>query len=219
MVRREFEVTQKVVRATAYVSGLGFSELYLNGRKLDTRVMDPTHSRYDKRAMSVTFDVTEYLRKGRNATGVILGNGRFFAPRVVLPVATPTFGFPKLLFQMAWNTPTGVELVVSDENWKITDQGPIRTNSEFDGEEYDARMEQTGWDQEGFDDAAWRPVQLVAAPGGKLIAQMLEPMRVIETLKPVAIANPKPGVYVADFGQNLYGMVRIEVKGPRTRES
>ena len=180
--------------------------------------MDPTHSRYDKRAMYVTFDVTEYMRKGRNAAGVILGNGRFFAPRVTIPAPTPTFGFPKILFQLRIEYVDGSsQLVVSDDTWKITNQGPIRANSEFDGEEYDARMEQPGWDQEGFDDSKWQPAQLVAAPGGELIAQMLEPMRVIETLKPVAILNPQPGIYVADFGQNLYGMVRIKVKGPRIR--
>ena len=101
-----------------------------------------------------------------------------------------------------------------------TTRGRLRTrgrscaNSEFDGEEYDARMEQPGWDQEGFDDTKWQPSQLVAGPGGKLIAQMLEPIRVIETLKPVAILNPQPGIYVANFGQNLYGIVRIKVKGP-----
>lgn len=216
MLRKEFPVENNVVRATAYVCGLGFSEVYLNGRKLDTRVMDPTHSRYDKRAMYVTFDATNSLRKGRNAVGVILGNGRFFAPRTVVPAPTPTFGYPKLLFQMRIEFADGSsELVVSDETWKITDRGPIRANNEFDGEEYDARMEQSGWDKEGFDDSKWSPVQIVAAPGGKLIAQMLEPMRVIETLKPVAISNPRPGVYVADFGQNLYGMVRIKVKGTK----
>ena len=216
MLRREFAVENKVTRATAYLCGLGFSELYLNGRKVDTRIMDPTHSRYDKRAMYVTFDVTEYLRRGRNVLGVILGNGRFFAPRAAVPAPTPTFGFPKLLFQMRLECADGSsELVVSDEHWKMTNQGPIRANNEFDGEEYDARMEQSGWDKDGFDDSKWQPVQLVAAPGGNLIAQMLEPMRVIETLKPVAISSPKPGTYVADFGQNLYGMVRIKVKGPK----
>ena len=86
--------------------------------------MDPTHSRYDKRAMYVTFDVTEYLRKGRNAVGVILGNGRFFAPRVTVPAPTPTFGFPKLLFQMRIEYADGSsQLVVSDETWKITEPG------------------------------------------------------------------------------------------------
>jgi alpha-L-rhamnosidase len=216
MTRREFCVTKKVTRATVYMSGLGFSELYLNGRKVDDRVMDPTHSMYDKRVMYVTFDITGFLQHGQNAVGVILGNGRFFAPRVLLPVQTPTFGYPKLLLQMCIEYADGTaEFIVSDETWKITNQGPIRANSEFDGEEYDARREQPGWDTIGFDDSMWQPVELVAAPKGKLIAQMLEPMRVIEAIKPVAIDNPKPGVYVADFGQNVYGMVRIKVKGPR----
>jgi alpha-L-rhamnosidase len=215
-LRREFTIGKEFKHATAYMSGLGFSELYLNGRKVDIRVMDPTQSRYDKRVMYVTFDVAEYLRNGRNAAGVILGNGRFFAPRVVIPAATPTFGFPKLLFQMSIEYTDGTsELIVSDKDWKITDQGPIRANSEFDGEEYDARMEMSGWDREGFDDSNWPAVQSVAAPRGKLVAQMLEPMRVIETLKPVAIDNPRPGIYVAAFGQNLYGMTRIKVNGPR----
>ncbi len=216
MLRREIEVLPRLERATVFMSGLGFSELYLNGKKVDNRIMDPTHSRYDKRAMYVCFDVTKYLQDGQNALGVILGNGRFFAPRVLLPVATPTFGYPKLLFQMRLEFADGSSrLVVSDANWKVTDQGPIRANSEFDGEEYDARIEQPGWDKTSFDDSKWQPVQLVSAPGGKLIAQMHEPMRVIETLKPVTIINPKPGVYVADFGQNLYGMVRIKLKGLR----
>ncbi len=144
------------------------------------------------------------------------GNGRFFAPRVTVPAATPTFGFPKLLFQLRIEYADGSsDLVLSDENWKLTDQGPIRSNSEFDGEEYDARMEHPGWDVAGFDDSKWLPARRVAAPGGKLIAQMLEPMRVIETLRPVAVTCPRPGVQVADFGQNLYGMVRIKVTGAR----
>jgi alpha-L-rhamnosidase len=216
MLRREFDVAKKVVRATVFMSGLGFSELYMNGRKVGDRVMDPTQSRYDKRAMYVAFDVTDRLHSGRNAIGVILGNGRFYSPRLQVPAATPTFGYPKLLFQMRVEYADGTsQLVTSDRQWTITDRGPIRANSEFDGEEYDARLEQIGWDKPGFDDSAWRPVQILSAPGGQLIAQMLEPMRVIETLHPLAIAQPQPGVYVADFGQNLYGMVRIKVTGPR----
>ena len=191
----------------AYVCGLGFCELYLNGRKVDDRLMDPTQSRFDKRAMYVTIDVTNYIQNGRNAVGVILGNGRFFAPRLRTPTATPTFGYPKLLFQMRIEYVDGTsETIVSDESWRITDEGPIRANNEFDGEEYDARLEQDGWSQPGFHESAWKPSQIVSAPGGKLVSQMLEPMRVVETLHPVAMRNPKPGVYVADFGQNLYGI-------------
>jgi alpha-L-rhamnosidase len=216
MVRREFTVEKTVTSATVYLSGLGFSELYLNGSKVDNRIMDPTHSFYEKRVMYVGHDVTKYLKTGKNAIGVILGNGRFFSPRLRLPAETPNFGFPKMLMQMQIQYSDGTsELIISDEKWKITDQGPIRANSEFDGEEYDANMEQEGWDKTGFDDSKWQPVQLVSAPGGKLIAQMLEPMRVIERILPVYVYNSKSGGYVVDFGQNLYGMCQIKVKGPK----
>ena len=215
-VRREFALTKSIVNATVFLSGLGFSELYINGKKVDNRIMDPTHSYYDKRVMYVVHDVTEYLKAGKNTIGVILGNGRFFSPRILLPVATPSFGFPKMLMQMQLHYSDGTsELIVSDEKWKITDQGPIRANSEFDGEEYDANMEQDGWDKVGFDDSKWQSAQLVSAPRGELMAQKHEPMRVIEKLKPISISNTKKGVYVVDFGQNLYGMCQIKVKGAK----
>ena len=216
MVRREFNIEKKIKSATVYLSGLGFSELYINGSKVGDRIMDPTHSNYDKRVLYVTHDVTNYLASGRNAVGVILGNGRFFSPRNRLPVYTPNFGFPKMLMQLQVEYSDGTsEFLVSDEKWKITDQGPIRANSEFDGEEYDATMEKEGWDKVGFDDTLWQPVQLVSAPEGKLIAQMHEPLRVIEKLNPVVINKSKSGGYTVDFGQNLYGMCQIKVKGSR----
>jgi alpha-L-rhamnosidase len=188
MVRREFNIDKTVGSATVYLSGFGFSELYLNGSKVGNRIMDPTHSNYHKRVMNVAHDVTNYLIPGRNVVGVILGNGRFFSLRIRIPVYTPSFGFPKMLMQLQVQYDDGIsELIASDENWRITDRGPIRANSEFDGEKYDATMEQEGWDKAGFDDADWKPVQLVSAPKGELIAQMHEPMRVIERLKPVSI--------------------------------
>jgi alpha-L-rhamnosidase len=143
MLRREFQVAGRMRRATAYVCGLGLFEFYLNGRKVGDHVMDPVQSRYDKRAMYVTFDVTALLKPGANAAGVILGNGRFFAPRVHVPVDTLSFGYPKLLFQMEIEYANGDSAAVtSDESWRLTAGGPIRANNEFDGEEYDARMEQ-----------------------------------------------------------------------------
>lgn len=216
MLRREFKIGKSIANATIFISGLGFYELYLNGKKVGNRVMDPTHSNYDKRVTFVTFDVTKYVKQGQNAMGVILGNGRFFSPRVLIPVKTPTFGYPKMLMQMQIKYSDGTSaLIVSDSKWKITDKGPIRSNSEFDGEEYDANMEQPGWNRVGFDDDNWQPVHLVSAPKGKLVAQMQEPMRIVETLKPKAIYRSQSGDYVVDFGENLYGMCRIKVKGPK----
>jgi alpha-L-rhamnosidase len=108
--------------------------------------------------------------------------------------------------------------IISDKSWRLTTQGPIRANSEYDGEEYDARMEMDGWNRIGFEDAKWENAQLVKAPEGALRAQMMEPMRVTQTVKPVAISNPKPETFIVDMGQNFYGTVRMKARGPRGTE-
>jgi alpha-L-rhamnosidase len=215
MLRREFRAEKKVTRATAHVCGLGFFDLYLNGRLVGDQFMNPALTGYDKRVLYVTFDVTDQVRAGANAVGVVLGNGRYFAPRVAYPVETHTYGYPKLLFQMRLEYDDGsVQDVVSDTNWMLTTEGPVRANNEYDGEEYDARMEQPGWARPGFDDARWQKARRVDPPGGALEAQLIEPIRVTETLKPVAVTNPKPGIYVVDFGQAFYGVVKLKVSGP-----
>jgi len=214
-LRREFEVDKRVTRATAYVCGLGFFDLFLNGNKVGDHVMDPALSGYEKRAFYVTFDVTDSLRSGNNAVGVILGNGRYFAPRKISPGNVPILGHPKLMLQMRIEYDDGsTSDVVSDEGWKLTADGPIRANNEFDGEEYDARMEMPGWNGVGFDDSIWNGAEPVDPPGGALQSQMIEPMRVVEIRQPVKITNPKPGMYLVDMGQAYYGTVRLKVSGP-----
>ena len=218
-LRREFAVEKKVVRATAYVCGLGFFDLFLNGKKVSTDMMDPALSDYTKADYYVTFDVTQQLSRGANVLGVILGNGRFFAPRLQSPISTQTLGYPQLRLQLEIKYADGtIATVVSDEHWRVTTNGPIRANNEYDGEEYDARMELSGWDRPGFDDAKWEPAQLVAAPGGVLKSQMIEPMRITQVIHPVAITNPAPGIYIVDMGRNFYGTVRMKARGPRGME-
>ena len=210
-LRREFSIEKKVARATTYVCGLGFFELYLNGKRVSDHLMDPALSDYRKAAYYLTFDVTDQIKRGSNALGVVLGNGRFYGPRSV-----GNYGYPKLLLQTEIQYADGtIERICSDENWKLTTDGPIRANNEYDGEEYDARMEMPGWDRAGFDALKWQPARVVAPPGGGLVSQMIEPMRVTQILKPVAITNPKPGIFEVDFGQNFYGAVRLKAKGSR----
>jgi alpha-L-rhamnosidase len=216
MLRKEFEVTRSIKRATVYMSGLGLSELYLNGEKVGDHVLSPGLTEYTKHTFYVTHDVTKQLQQGRNAVGVILGNGRYFAPRSKVPIETRTFGYPKLLLQMHLEYTDGSSSeVISDENWKLTASGPIRANSEYDGEEYDARMEMKGWDRVGFDDKAWGAAQFVKGPEGAMAAQMIEPIRVTQTLKPVAISEPRPGVFIVDMGQNMVGWCRLKMGGPK----
>lgn len=209
-LRREFTVDKAVKRATVHLSGIGESDLFLNGRKVGDHLRDPGMTMWTKRVQYVTFDVTGQMQRGANAVGVIIGNGRYFGPR-----PCEHFGCPKLLLRLDIEFEDGTaQNLVSDEYWKVTDQGPIRANNEYDGEEYDARMELPKWDLPGYDDSAWQKVQLLKAPGGRVAARMYPPMRVVEVLKPVAVTNPDPGVYIVDMGQAFYGTVRLKVAGP-----
>ena len=215
-LRKEFSLDKKIRRATAYLSGLGLSELYLNGQKVSDDVLSPALSDYSKRVFYVTRDVTALLRRGPNALGVVLGNGRFFAPRSRVPTGTDSYGSPKLLLQLQLEFADGSSAtIISDATWKLTTNGPIRANNEYDGEEYDARLELNGWSEAGYDDSHWPCAALVTPPGGVLAAQMIEPIRVMQTLEPAALSQPRPGVFIFDFGQNLVGWCRLRVSGPR----
>ncbi len=214
MLRHEFTVNKKVSRATVHMSGLGLSELYLNGQKVSKDVLSPALTDYSKRDLYVTYDATDLLKSGRNAIGVILGNGRFYAPRGGIPTGTTSYGYPKLLLQMRIQYDDGTsDEILSDPNWTLTTDGPIRGNNEYDGEDYDARKEMPGWSAAGFDDSHWQAAGEVAAPGGVMAAQMIEPMRVVQALKPVALSELRPGVWVYDMGQNMVGWCRIKVSG------
>lgn len=227
-LRREFRVSRPVRRAMVFYAGLGLSELYINGCRVGDEVLSPGLTEYTKRVFYVTHEVTNLLQAGGNAVGVILGNGRFYAPRLTEPTSTRTYGYPKLLFQMRIEYTDGSsELVVSDRNWQLTAAGPIRGNCEYDGEEYDACLEMPGWDRPGFRDPLaegtspeglerrWEPAHEVEPPGGRLVAPMTEPIRVTERLKPVRVTEPEPGVFVYDMGQNMVGWCRLRVRGPR----
>ncbi len=214
-LRKEFDVKKKISHATVSFCGLGLSELYLNGQKVGNAVLSPAFAQYDKRQFYVTYEVTENLRRGQNAIGVILGNGRFYADRSKTYAGTVNFGWPKLLLNLRIEFADGsVKEIVSDESWKQTTDGPILANNDFDGEEYDARKELAGWSKGGFDDFKWSSAQIVSAPSGVLSSQMQEPIRVTGTLKPSSVKEIHPGVFIFDMGQNMVGWCRLHVSGP-----
>lgn len=216
LLRKDFTVEKQPVRATLYVSGQGISECEINGEKISDHVLSPALTEYDKRVVYVTHDVTSALKQGANAIGMHLGNGRFHAPRSKWFVMCRDFGVPRALSQLEIEYADGTrQVVASDASWKVSDNGPIVSNNEYDGEVYDASKEQTGWSAPGFDDSAWQAAEILDSPGGKLVAQMMHPIRVTGTLKPVAMSEPSPGVFVFDMGQNMVGWCRMKVEGPR----
>jgi alpha-L-rhamnosidase len=203
-LRKEFAVNGAVVRATAYICGLGYYELRINGRKVGTNVLDPGWTTYPKRALYVAHDVTALLKTGANAVGVMLGDGWFKSKA--------------LLFQLNIELTGGKILsVVSDGTWK-TAAGPVLEDSVYNGETYDARLEAPGWDEPGFADKGWKKAEPAAGPKGVLSAQMMPPIRIMDTLVPLKMTTPRLGVYVFDMGQNASGWARLRVAGPRGAE-
>jgi alpha-L-rhamnosidase len=217
-LRKQFALDRKLRRAVVYYSGLGTSELYINGAKVGDHVLSPGLTDYDKHVLYETFDVTSQLAQGANAIGLILGNGRYYSPRGSAAGALPSrsFGYPKALVQLNIEFEDGTRTeIVTNESWKLTSNGPIRANNEYDGEEYDARLELGNWSNAGFDDSHWEMAHAVSAPRGAVASQMAEPLRVTETIKPVGVKKLAPGVFVFDLGQNMVGWCRLRVSGPR----
>ena len=217
--RKEFTLTGSVKRATLYIAGLGHYLAYLNGHPIGDQVLAESPTDYTRSVKYNSFDVTADFNEGKNAIGIVLGNGRYFTMRPVYkPKKIKEFGFPKLLLQLDLEDGQGHHrLVVSDTSWKFTADGPIRSNNEYDGEEYDATKELPGWAAPGFDDARWLHAHYAIAPGGHLSAQMDPPIKVMETITPISVREQRPGVWIVDMGQNMAGWLRLYVKGERGR--
>jgi alpha-L-rhamnosidase len=215
--RCQFNLKPGIKKATVYIVGLGHYELYMNGQPIGDQVLAEPPTDYTQSVKYNTFDVTAYMKGGVNAVGAVLGNGRYFTMRPKYkPKKIKEFGFPKMLLQLEVEYADGSkQTIVSDGNWKFTADGPIRTNNEYDGEEYDATKEFPGWSNTGFDDSKWLKAELVQSPGGKLDAQMNEPIRVMDTIKLISINQLKKDVWILDMGQNMAGWIQMRVKGNR----
>ncbi|SCD21045.1 putative alpha-rhamnosidase [Proteiniphilum saccharofermentans] len=206
-LRKPFDSKQKVKRAVLYISGQGAYQAYINGKRVSDDVLAPTVSWYPEKVYYNVYDVTSLIQRDSNLLGVKLGNGRYFGMR---ESPTQVFGLPRLLAQLEIEYSDGsTDVIVSDESWKVTSRGPIIANNEFDGEEYDARMELPGWDKISYDDTTWKQVDIMSAPGGTLTAQPNPNIRVQEELTPVAITKLTDGKFILDMGQNMVGWIKI----------
>nr|WP_166682615.1 family 78 glycoside hydrolase catalytic domain [Streptomyces sp. 846.5] len=216
LLRKEFSLHGSIVNARAYVSGLGFYKLYINGRKIGDHVLDPAFTDYNKTVDYVSYDVTRNLRPGSDAIGVSLGNGWYSgnAEHFSIPAAVPWQpAQPKAKVELDVRYADGTSTqVLSDTSWAVSD-GPT-TADNVQAETYDARLVQAGWSQPGFKAAGWTPAVVTPAPTGTLRAQSIPPIEATATIDPVAVTTPKSGVKVYDFGITTSGWARIAMLGP-----
>jgi len=214
-LRTEFRLAGTVVRARAYICGLGYYELRINGRKVGNNVLDPGTTTYEKRVLYTTYDVTPYLERGSNAIGVMLGRGWYGWWCRSWPAPFSAKNLPLVLFfQMNVELANGQRVsIASGPSWMAKD-GPVTSDHIYHGETCDARLETPGWDQPRFDSAGWAPAKVTEGPKGVLSAQMMPPIQVVDTIVPFVMNEPQPGVYVYDLGQNISGWAQLRVSGP-----
>jgi hypothetical protein len=216
LLRREFTAKPKLVRALVHVTGVGQYELTINGRKVSEDLLSPGWTNYRKTVLYDTFDVTTRVRAGAaNAIGLILGNGMYNVTGGRYVKFTGSFGPIKAIAQLRLDYSDGTsEFIGTDAHWQAA-PGPITFSCVFGGEDYDARLEPTGWNQPGFKSSGWVTAQETTGPGGELrgLSHAAPPIRAFDVLKPVATKAVRSGVTVYDLGQNASLMPRFTVQG------
>lgn len=212
-LRKSFAVHSAIRRAVVYATALGLFQLTVNGEKIG-HLFAPGWTDYDKRVQVHAYDITEALEQGENVFGVILGDG-WYAGTVGF-LGSRVYGErPFLLLQASIEYEDGSrELIVSDGSWQTT-VGPIRYSDMIMGEEYDARLEMDGWDQPGFNAAAWEAPDIRSGYNGLLTAAMEPPIRITQTVAPISMYRTEAGSYIFDMGQNMVGWTEVSVKGAR----
>jgi len=197
---KEFTAGPAIHKARAYICGLGFYELFINGLKVGDRVLDPAQTDYKKVALYATDDIVPFLSRTNTAV-IILGNGRH--------IKNFGYGQPRVICQIEIKYKNGRrQIVATDETW-TAGHGPLRENGIYFGEVFDSRLKRIQ-----------KKGNAVAVNGPPLRSQMLPPIRICRRLKPRKLFCPSPGVSIYDFGQNFAGWVRLRLKGcPGARAS
>lgn len=221
MFRREFKIGKAVRHAQLFICGLGYYEVYINGGRVGDHVLDPAQTDYDIRAFYVIHEIAGFLHSGMNAIGVILGDGWYNQDRVWKDSHEGkgmSYGSPRFIAKLEMlSSDIKISSVLSDESWKCA-RSPIIENSIYAGEKYDARLDQPGWNVQGFDDSSWTSPALVPEPCSRLERQEIPPIRKIREFVPKAIVEARPGTWVVDMGQNFSGWARISATAPEGTE-
>ncbi|WP_219225155.1 alpha-L-rhamnosidase [Pedobacter antarcticus] len=213
--RKSFNAGKTVKSARAYIAAGGLYELYLNGKKVGNHRLDPMYTRFDRRNLYVSYDVTSQVKNGDNAIGVLLGNGWYNHQSLAVWNfdKAPWRNRPTFCLDLRITYTDGTtEVVYTDQSWKTHDS-PIVFNSIYTAEHYDARLEQKGWNTAGFDDSKWKGSSLRAAPSRNVVSQAMHPIRNVETVPAKSVKKINDTTYLFDLGRNIAGVSQIKVRG------
>ncbi|MBR4995463.1 MAG: family 78 glycoside hydrolase catalytic domain [Alistipes sp.] len=216
--RKKFNVNKSVSKARLYVAVAGLYNLHLNGQRMGDAMLEPVYTRFDRRNMYVTYDVTPFIRDKENVVGIVLGNGWY--NHQALGVwnfdTAPWRNRPAFCLDLHITYEDGTEEVVStDLSWRSTDRGPLVRNNIYTGEHYDFTKQLKGWDSPGYDDSKWGGVKLRSLPSEQLTSQQMRPIRACREYKAVKFTKLQDGVYLYDFGYNMAGVTSVSLRGEK----
>ena len=216
LLRKEFTVGPGLVRARLYATAHGVYQVEVNGRRISDDILAPGWTSYSHRLRYQTYDVTRFLDEGDNAIGATLADGWYRGRLGFWSGRTMMYGSRLAFFgQLHLDYSDGsTQVVRSDESWRWS-AGPVLSTGLYEGERYDARLEQTGWSGPGFDDRHWEPAEMVELDRSRLLAPDGPPIRPIERIGPRSVSPSAAGGLVLDFGQNISGRLHIRVQGSR----
>jgi alpha-L-rhamnosidase len=213
LFRKTFQSSKKIESAFAYITAHGIYEATMNGKRVGDFYLTPGWTSYNKRLQYQTYDVTDLIKNGNNTIGVTLANG-WYRGFLAWGGNKNTWGKDlSLLFQLEIRYSDGSkESVVSEKSWKSS-TGSIVDAEIYHGEIIDSRKDKTGWNDDGYDDAAWTPVKEKNYSKSVLIATENEPVKKHEIFAPLKTFTTPKGEKVIDFGQNLVGWVHVKLNG------
>ncbi len=213
--RKTFASAKKIKTARAYIAVGGLYELYINGNKVGNHRLDPMYTRFDRRNLYVSYDVTAQLQKGNNAIGVLLGNGWYNMQSIAVWNfdRAPWRNRPAFCLDLRITYDDGKsEIIGTDQTWK-TNTGPITFNSIYTGEHYDSRLEMPGWNTVHFVDTSWHETSLRATPSKNIVSQVMYPIRNVEEIPAASIRRFNDTDYVVDLGRNIAGVTKVRLNG------
>lgn len=218
--RKRFSIRKTIKSARAYIAVAGLYELYVNGEKIGNHRLDPMYTRFDRRNLYITYDITNQLKAGDNALGVILGNGWYnHQSKAVWDFdRAPWRNRPAFCMDVRITYLDGsTEIIPTDLSWKTLSGGLI-FNSIYTGEHFDARLEPKGWSTADFDDSKCNGVSYRAVPSNNVSAQQVCPIRNVLAIPAKSINKIDDKTYVFDFGQNMSGATKIKIQGEEGTE-
>ncbi|MBC3758688.1 family 78 glycoside hydrolase catalytic domain [Hyunsoonleella sp. SJ7] len=214
--RKEFNVEKNIGNAQVYICGLGYYELFLNGEKVGDHVLDPAPSNYDKQAYYVNYDITDDLKSGKNAFGINLGNG-FYGQNISwkndpesdrdLAFGPPTV---RCLVKLTY-TDGSTKGFYTDKSWKEA-TGPIVFNNIYGGDTYDARFEIGDWATVDYNDSEWGHAKEALPKVKKISVSQIPPIKKLQEFEPQKVFKGSDGEWIVDFGQNIAGWIKLNVK-------